>query len=54
VDAIGAPADAAAERVVRAGLAAEGVTGQPLGRAAWALVAMLVLVAIAHAVWPVR
>jgi hypothetical protein len=54
VDAIGAPADAAAERVVRAGLAAEGVTGQPLARAAWALVAMLVLVAIAHAVWPVR
>jgi hypothetical protein len=54
LDAIGAPADAAADRVVRAGLAAEGVTGQPLGRAAWALVAMLALVAIAHAVWPVR
>ncbi len=54
VDAIGAPADAAAARVVRVGRAAEGVIGQPLGWVAWALVAGLASAAVGHAVWPGR
>jgi hypothetical protein len=54
VEALGAPADAAATRVVRIGHAAERVIGQPLARVAWALVVMLASAAIAHAVWPVR
>jgi hypothetical protein len=54
VDAIGAPADAAAARVVRVGHAAEAVIGQPLGRVAWTLLAVLATAAIAHAAWPVR
>jgi hypothetical protein len=54
VHAIGAPADVAAARVVRAGHAAEALIGQPLGRVAWALLAILATVAIAHAAWPVR
>jgi hypothetical protein len=54
VDAIGAPADAVAARVVRVGRATEGVIGQPLGWVAWALVAVLASVVIGHAVWPGR
>jgi len=54
VDAIGSPADIAAARVVRAGHVAEGLIGQPLGRAAWALVAILAAAVLAHAVAPLR
>lgn len=53
-DAIGAPADAAAVRVARFGRAVEGVIGQPLGRVAWVLVALLASAAVGHAVWPGR
>jgi len=51
---IGGPADVAASRVGRLARGAEVLTGQPLGRAAWALVVVLVSLALGHAVWPAR
>jgi hypothetical protein len=53
-EALGGPSDAAAASVVRLGRITESLTGQPVGRAAWALVVVLASIAIGHAVWPSR
>jgi hypothetical protein len=51
---IGAPADAWAEQAVRLGRRAEPSVGGSLARIAWVVVTVFGLVAIAHALWPVR
>jgi hypothetical protein len=52
VRVVSRPGDAVAASALRAARRVETWVGRPLGRAAWALVGLLVVAALAHALWP--
>ncbi|HEY8041862.1 MAG TPA: hypothetical protein VIF15_18790 [Polyangiaceae bacterium] len=49
---VASPADVVASRVERAAEAIEPLVGAPLGRAIWALLAVVALAALVYAAWP--
>jgi hypothetical protein len=49
---VATPADRVADGVLRASRATEPLLGAPLGRVAWALLALVGVAALVHALWP--